>query len=41
MTLICKWVKDQTGDLVMKWTGNEVPMTKPETQWPTEGSKAA
>jgi len=24
MTLTCKWVKDQTGDLVMKWTGDKV-----------------
>jgi hypothetical protein len=28
MTLTCKWVKDQMGDLVMKWTGDEVPVMK-------------
>jgi hypothetical protein len=30
MTLTCKWAKDQMGDLVMKWTGDEVPVMKPE-----------
>jgi hypothetical protein len=28
MTLTCKWVKDQMGELVMKWTGDEVPVMK-------------
>jgi len=30
MTLTCKWVKNQAGDLVMKWTGDEVPVIRPE-----------
>jgi hypothetical protein len=30
MTLTCKWVKDQMGDLVMKWTADEVLVMKPE-----------
>jgi hypothetical protein len=34
MTLKCTWVKDQTGDLVMKWTGDEVPVLKPGTRKP-------
>jgi hypothetical protein len=41
MTLTCKWVKDRTGDLVMKWTGDEVSMMKPETRRLTEESKRA
>jgi len=32
MTLTCKWVKDQTGDLVMKWTGDKGPVMKPGTR---------
>jgi hypothetical protein len=41
MTLTCKWVKDPTGALVMKWTEDEVPVIKPETRRLTEDSKAA
>jgi hypothetical protein len=41
MTLTCKWVKDPTGALVMKWTEDEVPVIKPETRRFTEDSKAA
>ena len=26
MTLTCKWTKDRTDALVMKWTGGEVSM---------------
>ena len=29
MTLICKWVKDPAGGLVMKWTRDEAPMPEP------------
>jgi hypothetical protein len=32
MTLTGKWVKDQNGALVMKWTVAEVPVAKPHTQ---------
>ena len=32
MTLTGKWVKDQAGDLVMKWTGDEVPAMKPNAE---------
>jgi hypothetical protein len=30
MTLTCKWVNDQTGALIMKWTEDEVSVMKPE-----------
>jgi hypothetical protein len=30
MTLTCKWVKDRTGALVMKWTGDEISTMKPK-----------
>jgi hypothetical protein len=30
MTLTCKWAKDRTGALVMKWTEDEGPMPKPQ-----------
>jgi hypothetical protein len=31
MTLTCEWIKDETGTLVMKWTGDDdgFPTTKP------------
>ena len=29
MTLTCEWVRDQTGALVMKWTGDEGPGREP------------
>ena len=32
MTLTCKWAKDRTGDLIMKWTEDEVSMMKSETR---------
>jgi hypothetical protein len=32
MTLTGKWVKDQMGDLVMKWTGDEILVMKPGTR---------
>jgi len=41
MTLTCTWVKDQNGELVMKWTEDEVSVMKPETRRLTTESKAA
>lgn len=41
MTLTCKWVKDRSGDLVMKWTEDEVPVMKPETRTLTRESTYA
>jgi hypothetical protein len=41
MTLTCRWVKDQAGDLVMKWTQDPVPAPKLQTRRPTRESKAA
>ena len=41
MTLTCKWVKDGTGALVMKWTEDEVPVIKPETLRLIEEAEAA
>jgi hypothetical protein len=41
MTLTCQWVKDQAGDLVMKWTEDAVPVLKLQTRRLTEESKAA
>jgi hypothetical protein len=34
MMLTCKWVKDETGALIMNWTERDggVPVTKPETR---------
>jgi hypothetical protein len=37
MTITGKWVKDQAGDLVMKWTGDEIPVMKPGTRKLAEG----
>ena len=38
MTLTCKWIKDETGALVMKWTGDddEFSTMKPELRKLTE-----
>jgi len=38
MTLTCKWIKDETGALVMKWTGadDEIPTMKPKMRKLTE-----
>jgi hypothetical protein len=38
MTLTCKWAKDGTGALVMKWTGDEGPMPKPQPRRPAQES---
>ena len=38
MTLTCKWAKDRTGALVMKWTGDEGPMPKPQPRRPAQES---
>ena len=38
MTLTCKWIKDETGALVIKWTGDddEFSTTKPKLRKLTE-----
>ena len=38
MTLTCKWIKDETGALVMKWTGDgdEISTMKPKMRRLTE-----
>jgi hypothetical protein len=36
MTLTCKWGKDRTGALVMKWTEDEGPMPKPQPWRPAQ-----
>jgi len=38
MTLTCKWIKDETGALVMKWTGadDEIPTMKSKMRKLTE-----
>ena len=38
MTLTCKWIKEETGALVMKWTGDddEFSTTKPRMHKLTE-----
>ena len=40
MTLTCKWVKDQRGDLVMKWTGDEIPV-RPGMRKPAKNPSTA
>jgi len=32
MTLTCKWIKDRTGALAMKWTGGEVSVIYEESR---------
>ena len=39
MTLTCTWAKDRTGVLVMKWTGDEGPMPKPQPRRPAQESR--
>jgi hypothetical protein len=41
MKLTCQWVKDQAGDLVMKWTQDAAPVLTLQTRRLTEESKAA
>jgi hypothetical protein len=39
MTLTCKWAKDRTGALVMKWTEDEGPMPTPQPPRPAQESR--